>query len=245
MRILCMLPAGQGVYPVEAEERRLKIMRSYATPGTQIDAEYMPGISGFSPWGGDGRQDLNSHEGLKRAGELSADLAEKAERDGYDAFCPYGVLDIGVREARARVKIPVVGQAEAVLLHCGLLDQPFGSCFYMPGGDERVHGWAEAAGVGHLHVAHTAIGIPNSEYPQRRAEVKERFVACAHEAKARGAALMGLIAMSICPGEFPAKELSEAADFPVLDALACQIAMAEWWNRTGLHPSLLHMPRSR
>ena len=52
MRILCMLPAGRGVYPPEAEQRRLDLMRSYATAATQIDAEYMPGISGFSPWGG-------------------------------------------------------------------------------------------------------------------------------------------------------------------------------------------------
>jgi hypothetical protein len=30
---------------------------------------------------------------------------------------------------------------------------------------------------------------------------------------------------------------------PVLDALAAQIAMAEWWHRTGLPPSLLRLPR--
>ena len=243
MRILCMLPAGQGVYPPEAEERRLKLMRSYATPGTEIDSAYMPGISGFSPWGGTGPRDLTGDAGLKRAGELSADLAEQAERDGYDAFCPYGLLDIGVREARARVQIPVVGQAESVLLYCGLLDQPFGSCAYVPGGEEHRKALAAEAGVGHLFVADTNIGIPNSEYPQRRDEVKQRFAACAQEAKSKGAALMGFIAMSICPGEFPARELSEAADFPVLDALACQIGMAEWWHRTGLTPSLLHMPR--
>jgi hypothetical protein len=54
---------------------------------------------------------------------------------------------------------------------------------------------------------------------------------------------MGLIAMSICPGEFSAAELTQASGFPVLDALACQIAMAEWWHRTALPPNLLRMPR--
>ena len=52
MRILCMLPAARGVYPPEAAERRLALMRSYTTPATQIDADYMPAVSGFSPWGG-------------------------------------------------------------------------------------------------------------------------------------------------------------------------------------------------
>ncbi|MCA1647704.1 MAG: aspartate/glutamate racemase family protein [Chloroflexi bacterium] len=220
-------------------------MRSYATAETQIDAEYMPGISGFSPWGGRGNESLERHTGLKRAGELSAELAVRAERDGYDAFCPYGTLDIGVREARARVRIPVVGQAEACMLFCGMLDQPFASCMYMPGNEEMVHGWTREARVDHLHAGHTAIGIPNSEYPHRRTEVLQEFARCAGEAQAKGAQLMGLIAMSICPGEFPARELSEAAGgFPVLDALACQIAMAEWWHRTGLPPTLLKMPRA-
>jgi hypothetical protein len=49
--------------------------------------------------------------------------------------------------------------------------------------------------------------------------------------------------MSICPTEYSAKELSDACGMPVLDAMACQIAMAEWWHRTGLPPSLLHYPR--
>jgi hypothetical protein len=30
---------------------------------------------------------------------------------------------------------------------------------------------------------------------------------------------------------------------PVLDALAWQIAMAEWWHRVGLAPSLLRYPQ--
>jgi Asp/Glu/hydantoin racemase len=240
-----MLPAGKGVYPPEAEERRLNLMRSYSTPSTQIDADYMPGISGFSPWGGRGNEDVERADNLKHAAEFSAELAVKAEREGYDAFCPYGTLDIGVRQARARVRIPVVGQAEACFLFCGMLDQPFGSCVYMPGGEERVHDWARQAGVDHLLVSHTAIGIPNSEYPQRRAEVLREFARCAREAQAEGGQVMGLIAMSICPGEFSARELSEASGgFPVLDALACQIAMAEWWHRTGLPPTLLKMPRA-
>ncbi len=236
-----MLPAGKGVYPVEAEERRLKLMRSYTTPATQVDADYMPGVSGFVPWGGGGG--ALPQDALARAAQLSAQRAAQAEKDGYDAFCPYGTLDIGVREARKLVKIPVVGQSEACFLFCGLLDRPFASCSYMPGGDARIQSWARDMGVEHLLVANTAIGIPNSEYPQRRKEVLERFVACTQEAKAKGAEIMGLVAMSICPGEYPAGELMEASGFPVLDALGCQIAMAEWWHRVGIPPSLLRSPR--
>lgn len=244
MKILCMLPAAAGVYPVEAEERRLNVMRSYATPSTQIDAEYMPDVSGFSPWGGaGGRERYQASEQNDRAAQFSAELAQSAEQRGYDAFCPFGTLDIGVREARKRVSIPVIGQSEACFLYCKMLDRRFGACFYMPGGEERIIAAARDAGAADLLVAHTTIGIPNSEYPERHDEVRERFVGCVAEARSKGAELMGLVAMSICPVEFSAKELSEASGMPVLDALGAQIAMAEWWHRTGLPTRLLKIPR--
>lgn len=244
MRILCMLPAGRGVYPAAAEQRRLEVMRSYSTGDTQIDAEYMPGVSGFQPWGQAGRRDpAATAQHMQTAAELSAQLAVKAERDGYDAFCPFGTLDVGVREARSQVSIPVVGQSEACFLYCTMLGRRFAACTYMPGDEERMRNWARDAGADQLLVAHTAIGIPNSEYPDRRPELLDRFVACTKDAKAAGAELMGLVAMSICPVEYSAKELSDTSGFPVLDAVAAQIAMAEWWHRTGLPPSLLHLPR--
>jgi allantoin racemase len=235
-----MLPAARGVYPEEAEERRMAVIRSYSTAATAVEADYMPGVSGFDPWG---RTRDAPAEAEARAVALSVERAVQAEQEGYDAFCPFGTRDVGVREAREVVKIPVVGQTEASLLYCGLLDRRFAWVTYMPGSEERNSGWAREAGVEHLMVASTAIGIPNSEYPQRRAELLARFVACAEEARRKGAELMGLVAMSICPTEYTAAELSDACGMPVLDAMACQIALAEWWHRTGLPPKLLRYPR--
>src|SRR5439155_8525082 len=141
MRILCMLPAARGVYPPEAEARRLNLMRSYTTPATQVDTDYMLAVSGFSPWGGSGSAEPPPDTSA-RAAQLSAQRAVQAEQEGYDAFCPFGTLDIGVREASRRVKIPVVGQTQACMLFCGLLDRRFAWVTYMPGSEERNFGWA-------------------------------------------------------------------------------------------------------
>lgn len=241
-----MLPAAKGVYPPEAEKRRLKLMLSYASPATQIDVDYMPEPSGFVPWGGQTSPEHRREDLVRRAHELGAQRAAQAEREGYDAFCPYGVLDVGVEEARRQgVRIPVVGQGEASALFCGLLGRRFASCSYVstPDGDQALRDRIVSWGVGELYVGPTAIGIPNSEYPQRRGEVRERFIECARQARGMGAELMGVVAMSICPTEFSARELSEASGLPVQDALAAQIAMAEWWHRGGLPPSLLKLPR--
>jgi Asp/Glu/hydantoin racemase len=241
-----MLPAAEGVYPKEAEQRRFRVMQSYASAATTIDVEYMPAVSGFSPWGGQDKPHADHTERLNNAHEIAAGLALDAEKRGYDAFCPYGILDIGVKVARQRgLKIPAVGQLEAASLYCGLLGRKFASCSYVfvEQADERLQDRVAECGVGHLYAGGTAIGIPNDQYPQRHDEVRERFIDCTRKARDMGAEMMGLIAMSICPTEFSAKELSEASGFPVLDALGAQIAMAEWWHRLGFQPSLMNLPR--
>lgn len=247
MKILCVLPTPEngGLYPPEAERRRIELIRSYATPSTEIDIGYLGEQSGFTPWG---QADDPDYELVARAHEVGAKRALQAEQEGYDAFCPFGTLDLGVRAARAKgVRIPVIGQLEAAALYCGMLGQPFASCTYVD--------WPEVLqdlevrvgdlGLSHLYVSRTAIGIENTEYAERRGEVLERFVAAADKARAEGAEMMGLIAMSICPTEFSAKDLSEASGFPVVDALGAQIGLAEWWNRNGVPGSLMRVPRER
>lgn len=240
-----MLPAAKGVYPVEAEERRKALIQSYATATTQIDIVYMPDVSGFSPWGAPEATNPFTNE-LARAHELAADCAFRAEQDGYDAFCPFGLLDIGVERARVRgLGIPAIGAAESSALYCGLLGRRFASCSYLMNDEvEELHRkqmipW----GLQDLYVATTAIGITNSEYPKRRDEVLARFILCAEEARSKGAEVMGMNAMSICPTEYSAQELSKACGMPVVDALAAQVAMAEFWNQMQLPASLLHIPR--
>lgn len=240
-----MLPAAKGVYPAEAEERRKELIKSYVTETTSIDVVYMPTVSGFSPWGATEARSSDASD-LEPAHESAADCAQQAEKDGYDAFLPFGLLDIGIEASRRRgLGIPAVGAAESAALYCGLLGRRFASCSYLMNPEteelakERMATW----GLQDLFVGSTAIGIPNSEYPKRRSEVLEQFIRCADEARKKGAEIMGLNAMSICPTEFSAQELTKESGMPVIDAIAAQLAMATFWNRMGLPPSLLHLPR--
>lgn len=70
-----MLPAPPGVYTPEAGARRLDVMRAYSTAATQVDADYMPEA--------EGELDAEARHAL------SAQRAAQAEREGYDAFCPF------------------------------------------------------------------------------------------------------------------------------------------------------------
>ncbi len=250
MRILFMMPAAKGVYSPEAAERRINLVKSYATSSLQIDVDYLPEPSGFLPWGG---QDVSNHrslENMRRTHELGARRAAQAEQEGYDAFCPFGGIDAGVKLAREQgVKIPMSGPGEASALLCALIGRPFASCSYLAtngnseGDRDRYRDLYRDLGIGHLHVASTAIGLANTEYPQRRDEVLERFKRCAREAREAGAGLMGFLMQSICPTEFSARELFEATGLPCVDGIAAQISMVEMWHRTGLPQSLVKIPR--
>lgn len=250
MKILFMLPAARGVYSPAAAEQRIKVIKSYATASTTIDVDYLPEPSGFLPWGAPAGANHRTVENVRRAHELGARRAAQAEREGYDAFCPFGGVDTGVAAARAQgVAIPMSGPAEACALLCGVIGRPFASCSYMPrderdGIKDHYRDLYKSLGVAHLHVAETVIGIPNTEYPQRRDEVLDRFKQCAVQARAQGAALMGFLMGSICPTEFSARQLFDATGLPCIDGIAAQIGMVEMWHRTGLPPDLLKIPRS-
>src|SRR5438132_1031394 len=100
MRILAMLPAPPGsVYTPEAEQRRLNVMRRYTTAATQVETDYMPAnFDGEQSQPGTAQSDMFAGGKLDDAARhrLSAQRAVQAEREGYDAFCPFGTLDYGI-----------------------------------------------------------------------------------------------------------------------------------------------------
>lgn len=249
MKILFMLPAAKGVYSAEAALQRINVIKSYATPSLHIDVDYLPEPSGFVPWGAPPDSNHRTAENVQRSHELGARRAAQAEKEGYDAFCPFGGVDTGVAAARAQgVKIPMAGPAEACTLLCGMIGRPFASCSYMPrnerdGIKDHYRNLYRDLGVAHLHVAETVIGIPNAEYPQRHDEVLARYKLCAAQAREQGAELMGFLMGSICPTEFSARQLYEATGLPCLDGIAAQISLVEMWHRTGLPTNLVKNPR--
>jgi Asp/Glu/hydantoin racemase len=238
MRILFMLPGAKGVYPEEAAERRITLLKSYSTPGLEIDVDYMPEPSGFLPFGGFSAPDNFDSERVARTHDIGARRALQAEQEGYGGFCPFGAVDVGVAEARRRgLRIPAFGPGEASALLCAMIGRPFATCSYVAprAGPSRY----AAFGIEHLHVFATAIGFDNNQYPERHDEVLEILKERAREARERGAELFGGFGQSVCPTEFSAEQIYEATGMPAIDGVAAQISMVQTWQRTGLPSSLL------
>ena len=111
-----------GDYPPEQRRRREDVAMSYAS------AEIEVGIVSVAarPFDGLGPAEIQA------AAPLFHDAFRRAEREGYDAVVPLGMLDLGVDGGRSAVDIPVVAPLQAALHVAALVGERFGVVCYHP-----------------------------------------------------------------------------------------------------------------
>ena len=119
MRIMVLHQAPQQPSDVEPHRQVEVMLRSYASPGTEVDylcpddyeGAALPAVIARLP---DGQQ---AHNELPYAISTPA-LVRKivwAEENGYDAVVVRNAFDPGIEAARLAVRIPVVGICRATL----------------------------------------------------------------------------------------------------------------------------------
>lgn len=214
--------------------------RALARPGTEIVLHGMrPGTYETEYPGLDIRHHVIQH--LHTGQFIAAALA--AERTGFDAYAIMSIPDVGLREARAVVDIPVVAYGESAMLTACTLGARFGVLTFIEdlaeliadnvaryGLRERCAG-SRPAGFGF----HDVLGAFNEPAP-----LLERFRASARELIRAGADV-------IIPGEAPLNlllalhKVNRVDDCPVVDSIGATIKMAETLvdlrRSTGLAPS--------
>ena len=239
MRIMVVLPTAKGVYPAEAEQRRIDRCLSYSTPTTTVEVGFPAERSGFSPM---------SRGGEANAFDLAANhmrIAERmiqAEQEGFDACVPFGMIDFGIEIARSRCKIPIVGQTQATYAIAATMANHWGVISYRSGGHSMMRRQAHAYGFDPWIIGWGAAEMSNAEMPSRRTELFERFVSEGKRLAALGAELIVCHGMSMCPIEYSAEEYTEAIGVPVVEGLGCGIAFAEALVRLGTPYSKVRYP---
>jgi Asp/Glu/hydantoin racemase len=237
MRVLVVLPAVKGIYPIAAEQRRVDVVKSFSTDCLQVDVGFPTQESGYVPMSGEG-----SAVEIARNNMMMADRMFQAEAEGYDACVPFGMRDFGVEIARARCRIPIVAQAQACFAMATMMANRVGVITYV----SQSHGalWQQLKEYGYLHmvVGLGAAEIPNAQMPARRAELFDRFVSEGKRLVTAGAELIVCHGMSMSPVEFKAQDYADAIGVPVLEGVGCALAMAQAWVYTGTPYSRLRHP---
>jgi Asp/Glu/hydantoin racemase len=232
VRILVVLPTAKGVYPAEAEQRRVERVLSYSTPGTEVAVGFPAQRSGFTPMRRDGGGEPTGFDLNNNHAVIGQRMIE-GEQEGYDACVPFGMIDFGIEIARSRCSIPIVGQSQATYAIASTMVSRFGVISYRSSGHSMMRRQAHDYGFDHAIVGWGAAEMPNAEMPARRQELFERFVSEGKRLVREGAELIVCHGMSMSPIEYSAQEYAGGIGVPVLEGLGCGIAMAEAWVRLG------------
>ena len=198
-----------------------------AAPGTMVELHGL--APGSYPPGGTAA-DLARDPLLRPAGiRQIVENAARAEREGYDAVAITIVQDLGLREARSRVRIPVAGYGEAATRHAGSRGLRFSVVAFDRGIAEAI-----AAEIVTLRMERWALPVTlvDADYGSvvdafaRPTVLVAAFAEAARRAIAAGARL-------IIPGQTIMAEalwshgVRDVDGVPVLDPIAMTIADAE------------------
>jgi allantoin racemase len=224
-----------GEYPPEEGERRRQAVLKCASAGTEI---------GFDVIKATFFRRSNSQVNSLSAGPLVAEVAQKAEAEGYDAVVPFGTLDAGVELARNLVNIPVVGAGQSVLHLGAQLSNRLGVIAYedksIPFMRKQMHAWRVADSV----VAMRSVQIPLLESTKSRDAMRDRFIQVAREMiDDNDAEIIVPMGVTMVPVQFPPAEFEKQLGVPVMDALKTSIQTAEMMVRMGLTHSTRTYPR--
>jgi allantoin racemase len=186
----------------------------------------------------------NSQVNSLSAGPLVAEVAQKAEADGYHAVVPFGTLDAGVELARNLVRIPVVGAGQAVMHLAVQLSNRLGVIAYeeksIPFMRKQMHAWRVADSV----VGIRSVEIPLAESTKNRDVMRERFIKIARDLiDSHDAEIIVPMGVTMVPVQYSPQEFEKELGVPVMDALKTSIQTAEMMVRMGLAHSNKTYPR--
>src|SRR5215469_8903488 len=116
---------------------------------------------------------------IQAAAPLFHESFRQAEREGYDAVVPLGMLDIGVEGGRSAVDIPVVAPLQAVLHVAAQVGEHFGVVCYHASAIARHRAQTIAYGMERFIAGRRASGFYVQHIADNRDKMIESFLMAA------------------------------------------------------------------
>src|SRR5262244_2735419 len=225
-----------GQYPPEERKRREEVALSYATPEIEIgiiSTSASPYIHGMSP------------ADIQMAAPYFIEAFREAERQGYDAAVPLGMLDLGIDGGKSAVDIPVVGPMESSLHIASLLGERFGLIIY----HEKLLAFNRAIvrryGMEDKIVGFGVSGFDLPDITANREKVVENFLAEGKKLVAQGAEVIIPMGITQCPVHIKPDFLRKQLGVPVVEGIGAPIRVAGMLGGLGLTQSRVRWPKSR
>jgi allantoin racemase len=224
-----------GDYPPEQRKLREDVAKSYASADVEVGIVSV----GASPYGGLGPAEIQLVAPYYHAACI------EAERLGYDAAVPLGMLDLGVDGARSLVNIPVIGPCEAVFHVAAQLGDRFGVICYHPSVIPRQRTQTKAYGMEDWIAGRRAVGFHLREMADNKQAMVDAFIAAGRALiEEDGADVIIAHGITQCPIHIKPEWAMEQLGVPVVEGIGAPIRMAALMAGLGLKHSRKRWPKS-
>jgi allantoin racemase len=225
-----------GGYPTEEYKRRADVARSYSTSEIEVgivDTKASPYFYGITP------------TEIQLVTPAYIESYKQAEKEGYHAVVPLGMLDLGVDGGKSAVDIPVVGPMESSLHIASLLGDRFGLIIY----HEKLLAFNRAIvrryGMENKIVGFGVSGFDLPDITANREKVVENFLAEGKKLVAQGAEVIIPMGITQCPVHIKPDFVQEQLGVPVVEGIGAPIRVAAMLASLGLRQSRVRWPKSK
>jgi len=224
-----------GDYPHEERRRREEVAQSYSSADVEVGIVSVKArpFEGLTP------------AEIQAAAPLFHAAFRQAEREGYDAVVPLGMLDLGVDGGRSAVDIPVVAPLQATLHVAAQVGEQFGVVCYHPSAIARHRAQTRAYGMESFIAGRRASGFYLQHIADNRERMIESFLAAARALIDQDGADV-IIAQGItqCPLEMQPRWLMGELGVPVVEGIGAPIKMAAALVALGLTQSRIRWQKA-
>jgi allantoin racemase len=217
-----------GDYPPDQRRLREDVAKSYSSADVEVGILSVPArpFDGLTP------------AEIQAAAPIFHESFREAERQGFDAVVPLGMLDLGVEGGRSAVDIPVIAPLQAVLHVAAQLGDRFGVVCYHPSAIARHHAQTRAYGMESWIAGRRASGFYLQHIADNRDKMIGSFLMAARALiEEDGADVIIPQGITQCPVQMKPKWLSDQLGVPVVEGIGAPIRMAAMLAGLGLKHS--------
>ena len=214
-----------GDYPAEQLRLREDVAKSYSSADVEVGILSVPArpFDGLTP------------AEIQAAAPIFHEAFRQAEREGYDAVVPLGMLDIGVEGGRSAVDIPVIGPLQAVLHVAAQVGEHFGVVCYHPSAMPRHRAQCIAYGMENFIAGRRASGFYVQHIADNTDKMVESFLMAARALiDEDGADVIIPQGITQCPVQMRPQWLSKQLGVPVVEGIGAPIRLAALLAGLGL-----------
>jgi len=217
-----------GDYPPEQLRLREDTARSYSSTEVEVGIVRVAA----RPFDGLGPAEIQA------AAPLFHEAFRQAEREGYDAVVPLGMLDLGVDGGRSAVDIPVVGPLQATLHVAAQVGESFGIVCYHPSAIARHRAQTRAYGMENWIAGRKASGVYLQHIAANREATIDSFLMAARALiEDNGADVIIPQGITQCPVLMKPDWLAGQLGVPVVEGIGAPIRLAALLVSLGLRHS--------